>query len=246
MTVKRWTLVTAGVAGGIALGVTGYASAAGSPSPVPTHPPKAQDGRAPGAHGPEGGRARGFGGPGARAGRGGAAGLVTAIGAGSITVRTRDGETKKVALSGATTYYEGTKRANHAAISVGEIVMLRLADPQATSPVASTVTVLPAHLAGFVTKVDDTTITVTDESGFTRTIRTSRATTYKKDGAAGKRSDISVGALVRALGSVDADGTTLDATTVAVGRPPRGDRPGPGAQPGAFPGNPPPGEGVDG
>ena len=65
----------------------------------------------------------------------------------------------------------------------------------------------------------DGTITITDHSGFTRTIRTSATTTYEKDGVAAKASDITVGALVRAVGEVDADGTTLDATKVSVGKP---------------------------
>jgi hypothetical protein len=45
-----------------------------------------------------------------------------------------------------------------------------------------------------------------------------------KDGATATRSAITVGTLVRAMGTVDSDGTTLDATRVAVGRPDKLDR----------------------
>jgi hypothetical protein len=65
----------------------------------------------------------------------------------------------------------------------------------------------------------------TDESGFTRTITTATTTTYEKDGATATSSILTVGALIRGLGTVDADGTTLDATKVSVGRPAHLDNP---------------------
>jgi hypothetical protein len=122
-------------------------------------------------------------------------------------------------LTSSTTYYSGQTKATEAILSVGDIVGVRLADPKAASPVAAVVTVLPAHLAGFVTKIDGSTITIVDASGFTRTIRTSSSTTYEKDGIPAKAGAVTVGALVRAVGAVDADGTTLDATQVSVGTP---------------------------
>ena len=219
MNLKRWSLVagTAGLVGGLALGVTGFASAA-DPTPTPSAGVDRQDGahpfdKGPG-HGPKQGR-----------GLGRAGGLVTAVSASSVTVRTPGG-TKKIGLTGSTTYYAGPTKATKAILSVGDIIGVRLADPKAASPVATVVTVLPAHLAGFVTKVDGSTITVVDESGFTRTIRTSSSTTYEKDGATASSSAVTVGTFVRALGTVDSDGTTLDATRVSTGVPTKGDRPG--------------------
>lgn len=193
--------------GGLALGVSGLASAttsatpgvvAAAPSAGPDRPDKGEMRR---AH------------PGAKRG-----GLVAAVTDSSLTVRTPGG-TKTVGLNSSTSYYEGKTKATKAAVKVGKIVAVRLADPKASSPVASVVTVLPAHLGGFVTKIDGDTITIVDHSGFTRTIRTSSATTYEKNGAAGKASDVTVGALIRAVGTVAANGTTLEATTVRVGGP---------------------------
>lgn len=236
MTVKRWTLVagSAGLVGGLALGVTGLASAtsgttvpgaAAAPSARPDHPFKGD--RGPG--GPRHMRVRGAG------------GLVSVVTGSSMTIRTPGG-TRTIALNSGTTYYQGKTKVTKTALTVGDVVGVRLADPKAASPVAAVVTILPAHLAGFVTKVDGGTLTIVDQSGFTRTIRTTAATTYEKDGAAGKASDVTVGALVRAIGVVDSDGTTLDATKVSVGRPAKRPRPpqgDPGAQPGALPLEPP-------
>ena len=231
----------AGLAGGLALGVTGLASAAGSdptPTPNPTKTPKQTAGQWAGGprFGPGGfgGGGRGGHGPGRRGGFDG--GLVSAVTDSSLTLRTPDGS-QTVSLTSATTYYQGQTKTTRSAVSVGEVVAVRVADPKATPKVASRVTVQPAQLAGFVTGISGSTITVADESGFTRTIRTSTSTTYQKDGAAGKASDITVGAFVHAVGSVDSNGTTLDATKVSVGRPARPVRD-PATRPSGAPGTP--------
>jgi hypothetical protein len=160
-------------------------------------------------------------------------GLVTAVDADSLTVQTPDGA-KTVALTSSTTYYVGRTAATKSAVAVGKVVHVRLSDPQATKPVAAVVTVVPAHVAGWVTSVSGSTITLTDVSGFTRTVTTSSSTTYVKDGTTATSAIVTKGAFVRAVGSVDSDGTTLDATRVATGHPARGD--GPGDGPGNGPG----------
>jgi hypothetical protein len=92
-----------------------------------------------------------------------------------------------------------------------------------------------------VTKVDSDEITITDHDGFTRTIKTSGSTTYEKDGASATRSAITVGTLVHAVGTVDDNGTTLDAQRVSVGMPKldgKRFRGGPGGMPMDAPGAP--------
>jgi hypothetical protein len=218
---KSWALGAAGLVAGVALGVTGFANAA-DPSPSPS-PGNGQDlgQRFPDRHGgPFGGRFKDH-------VRGGYGGLVTAIDSDSLTVRSPRG-TETISLTSSTTYYVGKTKAARSAVEKGTVVHVRLVDPRATKKVAAVVTVLPAHLEGWVTKIGDSSITLTDPSGFTRTIRTGPATTYVKDGAAATRTAITVGSLVRAIGQVDSDGTTLDATRVAVGRPAKEDRAGPG------------------
>jgi len=140
--------------------------------------------------------------------------------------------TKTEALTPATTYRHGRATATRTDVKIGEIVRVRLVDPAATAAVAKAVEIEPAHVGGFVRAVDGSTLKLVDESGFTRTIRTSSATTYEKDGAAAQASALTVGSFVRAEGVVDPDGTTLDAARVATGHPAR-----PAGAPGGKAGN---------
>jgi hypothetical protein len=211
---RSLALGAAGVAAGVALGLTGFAGAV-TPSPSPSPGSGAQPDLEQrfDRHGPGG---KGFGFRGER--MGGYGGLVTAIDSDSLTVSTPGGS-QTVALNGSTEYYVGKTKSTRSAISKGDVVHVRVADPRATKKVASVVSVVPAHLSGWVTKVDADEITITDHDGFTRTIKTSGSTTYEKDGASATRSAITVGAFVHAVGAVDDNGTTLDAERVSVGMP---------------------------
>ena len=226
----------AGLVAGLALGVTGLASAAGTPTP--SAPSGATGGQDVGATGPQdrGARGPGFGhrghgGPGRHGGRGG---LLTAVSAGSLTVDTRDG-VKTVTTNAATKYFQGATASTHAVLAAGEIVAVRLVDRTASNPVAAAVVVLPAHVEGWVASVGEGSFTLTDPAGFTRTVTTSAATTYRKDGATGSAAELVKGAFVRASGTVAADGTTLVAGMVATGHPERPTAPpAAGAQGGDF------------
>jgi hypothetical protein len=222
MTTRRTSLAlgASGVVAGLALGVTGFARAA-DPTPTPSTGPDHQGQVRERPDRPGGGPMGHF-----RAGhRGGAGGLVTAIDSDSLTVRTPRG-TQTVGLTSSTAYYVGKTKATRGAVDKGSVVHVRLVDPRATKKVAAVVTVVPAHLEGWVTKVSDDSFTVTDPSGFTRVIETDSSTTYVKDGASSTRSAITVGTFVRATGSVAEDGTSLDADRVATGRPDKGEGPG--------------------
>lgn len=222
-TSKRLALAAGavGLAGGLALGVTGLASAV-SPSP---NPDARQQPAGPGQR-PHG--------PGRMGERPGGGGLVSAITASSLTVRTPRG-TKTVALNDSTAFYDGQDKTTRSAVHVGDRVRVRVADPRATTPVAATVVVLPAHLAGWVTAKDGDLLTITDPDGFTRTIRTSSATKVVKDGADSALSAVTVGSFVRATGKVAPDGTTLNADRVALGEPKRGPRDPSASGPGQAP-----------
>ena len=69
------------------------------------------------------------------------------------------------------------------------------------------------HLAGAVTSVHGNEILIKDFDGFTRTIKTSSKTTYRD----GLTASPAVGTQIVAEGSVDADGTSLDATSIGKG-----------------------------
>src|SRR5258708_2920040 len=142
---SRWAVgcAGAGLVAGLALGLTGFAHAA-NPSPSPS--PFARTG------GP--GFGHHFGAPfGHRFGhRDGWRGLVTSVSADALTVRTLRG-TQTIALNSNTVYYQGQDKSSKSAVKSGELVMVRLVDPRASAPVAAVVTVVPAHLAGWVTSI---------------------------------------------------------------------------------------------
>jgi Domain of unknown function (DUF5666) len=95
-------------------------------------------------------------------------------------------------------------------------------------------------LAGTVKSVSGDTIVITDFQGFSRTIVTSSKTVYKN----GLTSAPKVGSRIAAQGTVDANGTSLDATLITSwpanggargGHPPFGHFGGPGPRPTSFP-----------
>ncbi len=59
--------------------------------------------------------------------------------------------------------------------------------------------------------------TITDGNGFTRTVQENPTTSYRTNGATGSPSDITVGRFIRVQGNVEANGTTLNASKIAVG-----------------------------
>lgn len=216
-----------GLVAGIALGATGLASAAGSsPSPGPTTTSPAAP-SAPGGHrGPGHGRDHFRGGP--------REALVVSFTDTSLVVRTPRGQ-QTVSLTGAAYFVDDTA-ASKAALTVGELVHLRLADPTANAPVATEVRVISPHLEGYVTAISGGTLTLRDTGGFVRTVTTSASTTYRKDGAAATASAVTVGSFVHARGTTS--GTDLQASTVGLGRPGTGGRPGMDGPPPGAPGAP--------
>ena len=99
---------------------------------------------------------------------------------------------------------------------------------------------------GKVKSVTGTQILITDPEGFTRTIVTSSKTTYSDSLTASP----AAGTQIEAVGTVDANGTSLDATSIGKpkgpgpwgGHGPGGHGPGgPGGPGRTGPGGPPPG-----
>ena len=80
------------------------------------------------------------------------------------------------------------------------------------------------RIGGTVLTVDGSTVTVQDRDGFTRTVRLAGDVKVTKDDASSSTSAITKGVWIEASGTVDADGTSLDATEVRIGQPagPRG------------------------
>ncbi len=98
-------------------------------------------------------------------------------------------------------------------LKVGDTVALgesRAADGSFT---LSSLTVVLDEVAGSVTRIDATSITVSDRGGTAVTIKTSTGTVYRRAGQSIARSDIAVGARIEASGSKASDGSL---TAVAV------------------------------
>jgi hypothetical protein len=125
-------------------------------------------------------------------------------------------------------------------LAVGQHVEIDLSS--ANSTLAQSINVQVPVLFGTVTAVQGNTITISDLEGFSRTIVVDSSTTYTKSGATATLADISVGTLISAEGTVDANLTSLDATSVSMGQPtsPTGGQ-GPGGPGFGGPGSGPPG-----
>ncbi|MGI8417593.1 MAG: hypothetical protein ACR2P2_15615, partial [Nakamurella sp.] len=80
------------------------------------------------------------------------------------------------------------------------------------------------HLGGTVMAVGSGTITIKDRDGFRRQIKTSSKTGYSD----GLKSPVAVGTQIEAEGTVDANGTALDATAIRKAPQPGDGAPGRG------------------
>jgi hypothetical protein len=213
MSKPRTRLIAATAAGtgllaGLGLGVTGLAAAA-------TTATTAAVGTAGSTGTAHALSHRRHGNPDHRWGRGA---LVQAVnGTASLTLDTPRG-VKTVALTSTTVYKRGTSTVGLSDVKQGQIVRVAFVDPKATSLVAKTVRIEPARAAGYVTTVNSpTSFTITMPDGFTRMVQESSATVFRNAGAAGTAAEVTVGKFIIAEGTVDANGTTLDAARIGVG-----------------------------
>jgi hypothetical protein len=100
-------------------------------------------------------------------------------------------------------------------LAVGQHVGIQVSSTDATT--AATIDVQLPVLVGTVTDVDGDTVTITDPEGFSRTIIVDSTTSYTKSSGTTSLSDVSVGSEISAEGTVDANGTSLDASSVHIG-----------------------------
>lgn len=147
----------------------------------------------------------------------GTGGYVSSFSSTSITVDEWNGTTATFALSGSTTYTVGTTTEGYSSLAVGERVIIGVSSTDPTA--ASSVTIELAMLFGTVTSVSGNSINIRDFQGFTRNIIVGGVggTTYTMGGATSSLSAVVVGAKILAEGTIDANGTSLDALTVEIG-----------------------------
>jgi hypothetical protein len=227
----RSTAARAGIVAGaallVAVGVVAAMGASPAPSPA-TDPTTSGVGADPSAAAPAASASpgtktgHGFGMPGLRDGYGVFGGFgrgnitITAVDGSAVSLKTDDGWTRTITVTGTTTITKGG-----ATIAVGDLAVgdhIRFRQERAadgTYTVTAIVVVLPS-VAGQVTAIDGGTLTVTQPGGTSATIHVNADTTYRVDGAVGALTDIKVGSFIVAEGTQRADGS-LDAVDVRAG-----------------------------
>jgi hypothetical protein len=149
-----------------------------------------------------------------------AAGTVTAIGADSLTLKTRDGSTRTISLTGATTYKLGRVDGKKTDIKVGSVVVASGTEAgNAFTAKTVRIQVRLDRIGGEVTAVSKDTITVKTKDGKTATIKVGADTKVAVRGdTTPVLADVVVGMRVVALGTRNADGS-LTASFVGAGKP---------------------------
>ena len=156
--------------------------------------------------------------PGGPNGRGGGGGEVTAVGADSITILNRNGDSVVVNVDENTivrlvaTQSEGSL----SDISVGDDVRVRGRRAEDGSVTARSITVQPDgdKVRGRVTEVNGSTISLENRDG-TVSVTTDGSTTFYLNGEAASLADVAAGNSVTAYGTTQADGS-VSATLVLI------------------------------
>jgi hypothetical protein len=141
-------------------------------------------------------------------------GIVTALSATSLTVQQSSTVSATLAIIPTTTFFEGAKHVSAAALAVGESVNVKLSTGAPST--AARIDIVVVKLGGVVTSVSDGVITVTGGASFTRSIDVSATTTYTEAGKPATLSSVQVGFHVFATGTVSANQSALDATSVVI------------------------------
>jgi hypothetical protein len=141
---------------------------------------------------------------------------ITAIDKPTISLATDDGWKRTITVTDATTITKGGAAIAFTDLAVGDKIQFRQERAtDGTYTVTAIAVVLPT-IAGQISAIDGTTITVTQPGGTTATIHVDANTTYSLAGRAGSLSDLKVGSVVVAAGTQRSDGS-LDAASIRGG-----------------------------
>src|SRR5262245_27896602 len=146
---------------------------------------------------------------------------ITAIDGSNVSLKTADGWTRTISVTGSTTITKAGKTIAIGDLAVGDHVRFaQKHESDGSYSITRIVVVLPT-VAGQVSAVNGSTITVTQKGGTKATIHVDSSTTYRVNGSAGSLSDVKAGSIVIAEGTQRADGS-LDAAIVRTGNRPAG------------------------
>jgi Domain of unknown function (DUF5666) len=167
--------------------------------------------------GPDGGgpgiAGRGPGRPGDRIGRG--AITVTAIDGSSLSLKTEDGWTRTIVVTGATKLTKGGQTIALGDIEVGDTIRFQQTRGSDGSFSITAVEVVVPRVAGEVTAVTADGFTIKARNGTTWTVTVDGSTTYRLGAAAGSKADVTVGSAVGVAGT-QGSGNSIKALTVVV------------------------------
>jgi len=145
--------------------------------------------------------------------RRGTEGKVTDITAQTLTIKTARNVTMSYGLTSTTAYREAGTSISSSAITDGDVVLVRTAR---SSTVATMVRVVPPLVAGDITSINGSTITIANQFGLVRTIDTSQSTTYREAKMSIQEGALAVGDHIIAVGTVTANGEVLDASRIVL------------------------------
>jgi len=150
------------------------------------------------------------------------AGVVTAVNGQSLTVTGLNGTSHTVTLGATTAISASGATAPQSAITPNTAIVA-VGTPNADGSLNATrVVIRAAHVAGRVTAVSGSAITVQGAYGATYTVNTSSATVYAarhgRTLTPATVGTVTVGRRIVAFGARSADGKTLTATRIVVGR----------------------------
>lgn len=142
-------------------------------------------------------------------------GLVTDVASSSLTLAKRDGTKVTVNLTSSTTYRLGKDAAAKSVVVVGMQAAATGKKAADGSLTATSVTVSPSRVAGTVSGIASTSLTLATRDGTTVTVKVTSSTTYRLGKNAADKSVLKVGLQAVASGTKAADGT-LTATSVTL------------------------------
>jgi hypothetical protein len=165
------------------------------------------------------------------------AGTVSAVGTDTITIALRDGTSQTIRTNGSTAYHLDQADAKRTDVTVGSTIVASGEKAADGSLTASSVWVRLPRMAGTVTAITDTTITLSRRGGTTVTIHVGSGTTIRVAGVdSAKLSDVTTGMAIVVEGTQRADGS-IDARSIGAAKLGKGLGKGPGhdGQPGDAP-----------
>ena len=153
-----------------------------------------------------GGRGMGFGGI-----------TITEISGNSISLKTEDGWTRTITVDSGTTYTRSGATIALGDLKAGDAIGFRQTLESDGTWWIDAITVILPRAGGTVSKIDGSTITVTQRDGSTATIKVNGSTRYSVNGNDGAvLSDLKAGMFLVAEGTKNGDGS-LTATSVRAG-----------------------------